>query len=509
MTDRALSLFRTVLHPVLSSFRLRGAGSTLPVTVHHAVPAVSLSGLILARPNHGADFNAQLAGAQFAEAMYGGIYEFAGERVDALPDAVFSCAAPSKEWRAALLRMEWLSRFRASGRPVHGLFALRLLAAWMKANPSGTTPADQIATLFSLAVDAPAIAAEQSPAAIALATSCILRAQTPVQKIKPATPDEAFARTSALLAAHLATRRSDAQRARLVQELSDALSALLHADGSLKSGSIDDLCRLDGRLWTLTDGLTRAGDGVPAALSTLGARIASYLALITRADGTLAFADAPELAAPAGTLPLQGSALAADAGHARLSGGQTLLHVGLWTKTKTLPLRMEMSDGGRALLWLEQKSRRATGGLTPVLHCAPGGTLLEQQGEIGPSGGSHLALFLSGDGSDIRLEDRAAPRDGGSYRLHVPETAKLSTTHNGTGAMIVPATGQPWQVLVRGGSIQVEQGAFLITAGPDDGHPLNFALKRVAKAERAAPPRTTAEKPVKGRPRPPGNPRLL
>ncbi len=130
---------------------------------------------------------------------------------------------------------------------------------------------------------------------------------------------------------------------------------------------------------------------------------------------------------------------------------------------------------------------------------------------------SHLAIFLSGDGSDIRIEDRSAARDGSSYRLHVPETAKLSTTHNGTGAMIVPATGQPWQVLVRGGAIQVEHGAFAITAGPDDGQPLNFALKRVAKAERAAPPRAAAEKPatrqtqktLRGRERPPGNPRLL
>ncbi len=170
--------------------------------------------------------------------------------------------------------------------PVHGLFALRLIAAWMKANPPGQSAADQIATLFSLAVDAPAIAAEQSPAAIALATAAILRAQGPVLKIRPATPEEAFARASALLA-HLATRRSEAQRGRLVQEMSDALSALVFPDGSLRQGSIDDLCRLDRRLWTLTDGLTRAGDGVPAGLSSLGARMAGYLALITRADGRL------------------------------------------------------------------------------------------------------------------------------------------------------------------------------------------------------------------------------
>jgi len=516
MTDRALSLFRTVLHPVLSSLRFRGGSGTLPVAPHHGVPALNLSGIILARPQQPGSFNVQLADSQVADAMYGGLYEFGGVRVEALPDAVFSAAAPNKEWRSGLLRLEWLRSFRASGRPVHGLFALRLLAAWMKAHPQNPNPADQIAALFSLAVDAPAIAAEQSPAAIALATATILRAQTPVLKIRPGTAEDAFARAAALLAAHLATRRSDAQRSKLVQELTEALSALLFNDGSLRHGSIDDLCRLEGRLWTLTDGLTRAGDGVPAGLSALVARLGGYLALVTRGDGTLAFADAAELQAPPGTLPLQGSALAADAGHARLGGGQTLLHLGLPTPEHPLALRMEMSDAGRALLWLEQKASQARDvRCTPVLHCAPGGTLLEQRGPDTPGEASHLAIFLSGDGSDIRLEDRTAARDGSSYRLHVPETTKLSTTHNGSGAMILPASGQPWQVLVRGGIITMELGCFRITAGPDDGQPLNFALKRMAKAERMAKSETTVAsrpspaKPAKGRERPPGNPRLL
>ncbi|MBL8791717.1 MAG: hypothetical protein JNM45_14590 [Rhizobiales bacterium] len=511
MTDRALSLFRTVLHPVLSSLRLRtGGNGNLPVAPHHSVPALNLSGIILSRPRQGGDFNSTLAGAHMAEAMYGGIYEFGGARVDALPDAVFASAAPSKDWRSGLLRLEWLAGFRASGRPVHGLFALRLLAAWMKAHPQCASAADQVAALFSLAVDAPAIAAEQSPAAIALATAAILRAQGPVLKIKPASAEEAFARASALLAAHLATRRGDPQRLKLVQELTDALSALLHPDGSLRQGSIDDLCRLAARLWTLTDGLTRAGDGVPSGLSALVARIGSYLALVTRGDGTLAFAEAPELQSPSAALPLQGSALAGDAGHARLAGGQTLLHVALQNAAHAHGLRLEMSDGGRALIWLEQHGTRSgTGGGSHALHCAPGGTLLEQHGGDGPADPCHLAIFLSGDGSDIRLEDRTAPHDGTAYLVHVPETAKLSTTHNGSGAMILPAVGQPWQVLVRGGIIDVEHGCFRISAGPDDGHPLNFALKRVPRSDRAPAGRPAPARQPRGRERPPANPRLL
>lgn len=479
MTDRAHSLFRTVLHPVLSSLRLRAGRSALPVTAHHAVPAVQLSGLILNR--------AEGASAQLAETMYGGVYAFGGVRVEALPDAVFITPPPNPAWRDGLLRMDWLSSFRASGRPVHGLFALRLISAWMKSNPQLPDRGGQISTLFNLAVDAPAIAAQQSPAAIALANAAILRAQQPVAKIRPASAHEALGRAAALLAAHLATRRSDHQRDRLVAELGEALAALLRPDGSLSDGSIDSLCHLHMDLAILAEGLVRAGDGVPAALSAPLARMAGYLALLGRSDGTLAFARDAAMRVPQGLLPPQGSAIAEAAGHARLAGGPTLLHAATGPMGQPEPLRIEMSDGGRPLLWLAQKTQhQAPASASVQLICAAGGTLLEVQGPAAEGPKHHLALFLSGDGSDLRLEDATAAAAGSVYELHVPEQSRLSTTNNGSGAMIVPGAGQAWQLLVRGGSIEVEHGCFRILPDAAESQSLNFALKRMPKVERPA-----------------------
>lgn len=502
MTDRAFSLFRTVLHPVLSTLRRRAGGERLPVAPHHGVPAVHLGGIILERrPLR----DAALAGSELAEAMYGGIYEFGGLKVEALPDTVFTCSAPAPAWRTSLLRMDWLAEFRASGRSLHSLFALRLLAAWMKTRPTRLSGTDQTAQLFNLAVDAPAIAATQSPAAIALATAAIIRAQHPVGKLKTTTPRDVFEKAKALLAAHLATRQADSQRSRLIADLEQALAALLHDDGSLISGSVDDLWQVDADVTVLADGLAKAGDLLNPGLITLRNRISACLALLTRPDGTLAFTEAVDLhaprpvaSAPAASAPA--SAIAPDAGHARLAGGQTLLIAAMSSPRQAAPFRAEMSDAGRPLLWLERAGGRQAG--RGSLICAAGGTLLEIQGAGQTTDRQHLALFLSGDGADLRLEDLSSGRLDARYVLHVPDQTKLSTTHGGTGAMIVPAAGPAWQLLVRGARVELEHGFLRVFAETGQAQGLNLALKRAAKPDRAA-------RPAKARGRDAGTPRLL
>ncbi len=497
MTDRAFSLLRTVLFPVLSTLRRRAGGESLPVAPHHGIPALHLGGVILERRSMR---DVGPAESLIADTMYGGIYEFGGVKVEALPDDVFACSAPGPAWKSGLLRMDWLAGFRTSGRALHGLFALRLLACWMKTRPARLSRADQTAQLFNLALHAPAIAGTQSPAAIALATAAILRAQHPVNRLKVATPRDAFERSKALLAAHLATRQVDSQRTRLVADLEQALSSLLHVDGSLVTGSVDDLCNVDADLTVLTDGLSKAGDGLPPGLVALRGRMSACLALLTRPDGTLAFAETADLQASRPASPVPACAIAPHAGHARLSCGQTVLIAALASPGQAAPFRAEMSDAGRPLLWLERSGDRQKG--HGSLICATGGTLLEINGAGQMADRQHIALFLSGDGSDLRLEDLSSGHRTACYVLHVPDQTRLSTTHGGTGAMIVPATGLSWQLLVRGARVEMEQGFLRVfpETGPAQG--FNLALKRIARTERAA-------RPVKSRGRDAGTPRLL
>lgn len=476
MTDRAPSLLRTVFLPVLQTLRRRAGRGTLPVGPHHGVPAVQLSGVILNRHT--------TADPAEAGRMYGGTYEFAGECVEALPDEIFSRTAPNAGWRSGLLGLSWLASFRASARPLHGLFALRLLAEWMKADPKAASRGDRISALFHLAMDAPAIAATQSPAAVALANAAILRAQHPVAKIKPATAEEAFGKTMALLAAHLATRRGDRERDRLLTDLVNALWALLNNDGSPRDGTIDGLCRMYADLVSVTEGLDRSGDPVPPVLTAQVRCMARYLSLLLRPDGTLAFADDAGLKPPHGIAMAQGIAMAPDAGQARLVGGNTLLLASIGPAGRNQPLRMEMSDASRPLFWLERARPMSAGHDPCTLICASGGSLLEVRSSVRPQA-PDVAVFLSSDGTDVRLEDRPGENTL-AYALHVLDMTRLTTTHGGTGAMIVPATGQPWQLLVRGARIEVEQGRLSVISGGQASQPVNLALKRMAKPDRAA-----------------------
>lgn len=479
MADRALSLLRTMLHPVLSTLPFRAGRGSAQVLVgpHHAVPAINLGGVILEH-SCGAD-------PEQAETMYRGSFNFAGEQVTSLPDAVFTDLAPGKAWRAELLRFAWLASFRASPKSLHGLFALRLLSAWVSARPHYVSSDDQIAALYNLAVDAPAIAATQSPAAIAIATAAILQAQQSVLRIKPETADTALARNMALLAAHLATKRPDSQRSKLIQDVTDALQHLIAPDGSNHTGDMVALHGLQGKLATIMRGLAVSGETPNRRLADMTARINSYLALLARPDRTLAFVNGAPLLVPEDARARHDTALAETAGHARLAGGKTLLLANFGIANETQPLQLEALDGDQPLLWLEQDvaNHPARRGDCSLI-CAAGGSLLEVRYRSHGEMRRHLAVFLSGDGSDLRLEDTTGDGSATAYLLHVPEQARLSTTHGGTGAMIVLSAKSSWQVLVRGGHIDLENGFLrIIPEGPADA-PLNFALKRAHQPDR-------------------------
>jgi hypothetical protein len=503
MTDRALSLLRTMLHPVLSSLPF-GAGrdrANLPLAPHHAVPAIHLSGVILER--------SRTADPAVAEAMYSGSFDFAGEHVTSLPDTVFTCTAPSRAWRTELLRLDWLASFRASGKSLHGLFALRLLSAWVSARPRYSSSDDQITALYNLSVDAAAIAATQSPAAIAIATAAILQAQQPVARMRPDTVELALERSIALLAAHLATKRPDSQRNKLIHEMTDALQEVVAPDGSLPCAGLSRLCVLHGKLETVMRGLDAAGEAPHPRLAEAMARITSYKSLLRRPDGSLAFADVATLKLPPLQAPGRNNALAETAGHARLAGGKALLLASFGAEREARPLQLEIHDGDAPLLWLQQHN----GSLQPKrascsLICAAGGSLLEITYRDRDDARLHLAIFLSGDGSDLRLEDTSGTASAASYLLHVPDQARLSTSHGGAGAMIVLNSASAWQVLVRGGHIELESGFLNILPDGGANGPLNFALKRISQSDRTPRP-TKSSRAAAERARAEQSPRLL
>lgn len=499
MSDRATSLLRTVFQPVRSllprlTYSLAGGGRNvlgggLPAGLHQNIPAINLQGVILERARSG--------DAGLAADMYAGIFRFAGESVSGLPDTIFDSAAPSPEWRSALLRMDWLSSFRSSGKTLHGLFALRLISAWVSARPRYMRDDDKIVALRNLAIDAPALAATQSPAAIAVAQAAILRAWQPVAQLKSKTLKSALARCIAQVLAHLACKSPDGQRTRLLDELADLLSDAVAEDGSHVSAQVAEAIELSADLDLLARGLGQGsglgGEKLPPPIASSRTKLLNYLALLTRPDGTLAFHDTAMPGLPKHAA-ISESKFAPVAGHARLCGKDSVVFVAGGEEKSATPLHLEMLSQAQPLFWLEARSsdhslRRDHG----QLICASGGSLLElsslsRQGEM-----RKRSIFLAASGHDIRLEDSGDGQNAG-YDLWFPDIARLSTTHGGAGALVSLGKLGTWQLLARNFTV-TQDGASLHLMPQANHTAMNFAFKLVERESRKKPsPATRSER---------------
>jgi len=480
MSDRAESLFRTVFQPVRSLLPrltrgLTGADSRgLPAGLHQNIPAINLQGVILE--------SARAGDADAAAEMYAGIYRFAGKSVSGLPDTIFGNAAPSPEWRSALLRMDWLSDFRASGKTLHGLFALRLISAWVSARPAYSRDDDKIAALRNLAIDAAALAATQSPAAVAVAQAAILQAWQPVAQLKPKTMMTALARCIAQLVAHLASKSPDGQRTKLLEELRNLLLDIVVEDGSHVSGQVADAIALLADLDLLTQGLKLGGETLPQSIAGSRLRLLNYITMLTRPDGTLAF-DSMVAPCQAKRPEMSESKFSSIAGHARLSGKDSVVFVAAGEKSSATPLQLEMHSQAHPLFWLEARNtggslRRNKG----ELICASGGSLLELSSESRHGETQKLSVFLAASGYDFRMEVSGENRDAG-YDIWFPDMAKLSTTHGGAGALVSLGKLGAWQLLAR--NFTVAQDGALLRLVPLENHgPSNIAFKLVERSSR-------------------------
>jgi hypothetical protein len=493
MPARATSLLRTVFYPVCTALPriLAARGADLPISQHHNVPTVHLHGLLLERPV----LRDPQSHSKLAADMYAGIFCFGDESVSCAPDALFTIAAPGPTWRSSLLRMAWLSSFRGSGKSLHGLYALRLISAWISARPKYLRDEDRIEALFNLAIDAPALAARQSPAAVAVAQAAILRAQSPVLHMRPTSTKQACARCLALLAAHLAIQAPDLRRTKLLDELSLLLAQLVEADGSHVSGQLEPALSLANDLSIIQRGLTLAGEQPVAGVSEILTRLQSYIEMLTCADGSLAFHDytAP-CALPSGVQ--QTSRFADRAGQARLSAANTTVFVSSGELKSASHLQLEIHGRGEPLLCLTEAGDRSqwrrNGG---QLLCAPGGSLLEIPFADRQGNQRRVSIFLAATGEDIRLEDATSDREGKGYMIWFPETTKLSTTHGGTGALIAFARHGTWQMLARNCRVEQHGSELHISPLPQAAGPLNVAMKRIAEVTVRESRKKTAARP--------------
>lgn len=485
MADRATSLLGTALHPLRAFLPILRGMSQAGRVRDRSVPAVNLKGVILARQSRGSSAE--------ATAIYGGTYRFAGQSVSATPSKIFKLAVPADAWRREFLRLDWLEHFRTSQKMVHGLFALKLIAEWQNVKPAYKYPSDLFAALFNLSVAGPELAVAQSSAALVVVNNAISYGTQRVLQARAATPAEALAKAMALLAAHLVTKDTDTQRQRLLRDISEILPQIVTADGSHISGDSGHFLTILHDLMALLGGLERSGDTVPQEMMDSAARMIAYHEMMDRGDGSFAFTnDAPHSTPmlPAGLLGhrQQLLRLAGYAGHARLDGNEARVFAQF---RQAGGLQMEMLHGKTPILWIDEVPGLAAGAtwqpqLASLLVSAKG-TLLTVPSAAASAGTRKTSIFLSADGEDLRVEDdRPAGNGGHGLLFQVPEDARISTTHNGAGALIVFDRESSWQLVVRGATLAVDKtGLRLIPDCPGNGL-VNWALKRLVRPKKPA-----------------------
>lgn len=480
MADTATSLLSTVLHPARAftpqSLVRWSDANQLP-------PSIDL-------PCHGE--------ASVAAELYAGHFSFAGETVNATPTTIFAATPPSPQWQADLLSLFWLQHFRSSGKVMHARMAARLLEAWGQSGlfPSQAGLAAQ--ALLNLCIHGPHLIDPNVPHATANFQALLRQQLRKLNRLKPINCSDAFHKSAAVLACLLA---SDAQESTLKNafiDLADFAGKVIAIDGSHISGNPRASLATLELLVALSKATAARGLQEPVALAEAMIAGLSYLTLLETPQGTLAFSAADLIAGP--TLKAMRAArpdlaidlklidpLAENGGHARLSSGDTTVFLQFSVNsTQGLHFALEVWRKGEVSFSCSDSASDDAlwrGGMASVFK-ADGGMLFSLPCLTEQGGRRALSVFLSRDGTDLRIESECAFTDQPpALRLMPSDTGKLSPQQNGIGAVITGGRNQSWQMTSRGAALIRDHHDICLEQ--DAAHPrMNLAFRLAAAVKR-------------------------
>jgi hypothetical protein len=397
-----------------------------------------------------------------ADALYCGIYRFAGETIKALPEELFKISRASAAWRHERDSLHWLRQFTLRPRRLHVFFVTRLLTCWRSASAATTDLAAEADRLDSVAAVTGGLMSIAGEGEREIFRNTVHLQCQRLLHLAAASPDEEVNQALSILGAacqhdNLADVRNGAWK-----QLSGALYHLVNEDGSEASGSVDKAVSLAERINRLLSD-PKSGD-VPAPIRNCFDRLLAYLAMFKLGPGLWSSAIKATVSDEL-DLAIDGSHPHQHAGH----GGRTLMkqsdtmllaHWGPGTEASLI----EMSHRGRPIMCVEYRRDQQHLQALPAEHLAEAaaGELLHMKW----SGGDCVVerkVYLAANGTDIRFEEQI--RDGhtsGGIVIRVPEQARILTTQDVHQAAIVLADGSCWQLRGRGGRVEgIPQGLAL------------------------------------------------
>jgi uncharacterized heparinase superfamily protein len=418
-----------------------------------------------------------------AFAMYAGQFTFAGQTISCTAPEVFSASHGSTEWQRSLNSLSWLQHLAASNRNLHAHFAMRLLGRWAKAGKKPRDIKSLALIVLSLAIDGQTLARRCEPQLQIEFMQIVSRATRQLLHKAARDPETAIIKAIALLHVATAFRGFDSLRKPALDTLNANIDKIILPDGGHISRDASKLVKLLALLVPLKAAMK--ADRQVFQLNVLE-RMLPMLTMLCHGDGGLASLHGNEphhdvvkailLHDEVRANPLS---IAPHSGFARVTQSSACLLAD--TKQR---FEIDFSDGPQRLF----RNAVMTGdhASTAQLRQSSQGSLLQMtRGD-----GHERACFLSGDGTDLRVEDIHPGSIEVIFEIH-PDV-KLSALREG-GIMLVTPDRSVWILSLRGGEAHTEQnGALIKISSPGKGC-LNWALKKQTRAAKPKVRKTSLE----------------
>jgi hypothetical protein len=401
------------------------------------------------------DMAAIIGDAHKAQEMYRGIFDFADQRIVTTTDQLFQPATGGPLWTEAAFSLDWLSHFAAHPKKLTACFAATLLQAWIDGVSRGLLGRSQ-----GIAQEAERLRVMQS--CIPVLSNHVVPSQQHslwhcwniqlerLKATKPQNDSEAAQQALALARAALAVENPGYLLSDGLRRLEVTLAKSVHGDGGPVASTVHDHQGLWLGLSHLEVAMGQRDMNFSPTLATYRDRIAGFLAMFQRSNGSTAFGLAEDIDIGRPAIPSTAiQRMAAQSGLARLCHGRCVLIAS--NGAGFAAPRIDVSIGKSPLLAYACMPTANLGQNMEMTEVAEGSLV-----EFG-----RRQIFMASSGASIALPDRSH-----------------------------------WQISVRGGHLKLADNAQDLQLICDGEHgTMNWAIKRMADdrpGRSAKSPRTSA-----------------
>jgi hypothetical protein len=384
-------------------------------------------------------------------------------------------------------QLGWLKHFASSGKALHALYAIELIRKWAAGEMRTLKGAAAAKALLALVTDGHQFASK-GPKAFATDYLAIITDLT--RRIYAWTPDRAddsLLRATGLAYALTANFGFEQLRPRVKDAFEAAISQSILPDGGTHDGKPETLLRLLLQLLPLRQAMAATHEPIPASLNGALERMLPMLRMLQHGNRDIAHLRGTQSHAEIAAIILdyddiQGAPLdlARHSGFARIDTPLTT------TIIDTTPLGgfgCEISVDGEPVIGSWQNADiaiRASGTESPaeLLDMGEGMMLIAGFRHRTTSFSRHM--FVTADGSDIRVED-SAEDCGNAFSISVALHPGVTCSISSDEATLSLRNGQEWRLRLRGGNMHKSPGSdtLVMIAVPDAGRcAITWALQK-------------------------------